>query len=76
MDDKIKHTLMAARIEIESLRRTNEILAAQSKVLDVFAAAFGLLKKDVGMGIDVVWKIDEIMNDKNKYEDIDRILNE
>jgi hypothetical protein len=53
----LKSTLINARQEIIQLRRANEILQAQMAVVDVFAAALGLEKGQMGMSPDVAWEL-------------------
>ena len=60
----MKHLLMAAKDEIISLRRQNEILRAQMAVVEVFSAALGLKYTGGGMSLDIALelqrKIDEL----------------
>jgi hypothetical protein len=60
----MKQLLNSARCEILELRRTNEVLAAQMAVVEIFAAALGLKRNQGGMAPDIAWelqkKIDEL----------------
>ena len=68
----MENLLNHAKHEIISLRRQNEILAAQMGVVEVFAAALGLKRERGGEAIDVVWelqkKIDELTQPKGREE--------
>ena len=68
----MENLLNHAKHEIVSLRRQNEILAAQMGVVEVFAAALGLKRERSGGAIDVVWelqkKIDELTQPKEREE--------
>ena len=61
---QMKQLLNSARCEILELRRTNEVLAAQMAVVEIFAAALGLKRNQGGMSPDIAWelqkKIDEL----------------
>lgn len=61
---ELESLLNNARIEILQLRRTNEILSAQMSIVNVFAAALGLKKNEMGQTVDIAWllqrKIDEM----------------
>jgi hypothetical protein len=56
-EQNVKQLLLQARNEILDLRRRNEILAAQMGVVEVFAAALGLKRNEVGMAPDVAWSL-------------------
>ncbi len=60
----MKQLLNSARCEILELRRTNEVLAAQMTVVEIFAAALGLKRNQGSMAPDIAWelqkKIDEL----------------
>jgi len=68
----MENLLNHAKHEIVSLRRQNEILAAQMGVVEVFAAALGLKRERGGAAIDVVCelqkKIDELTQPKEREE--------
>jgi hypothetical protein len=53
MRDLLAHAMQ----EITFLRRQNELLMAQTGVIEVFAAALGLRKSHGGAEIDVVWDL-------------------
>ena len=61
---QMKQLLNSARCEILELRRTNEVLAAQMAVVEIFAAALGLKRNLSGKAPDIAWelqkKIDEL----------------
>lgn len=65
----MKDLLNRAKHEIWQLRRANEILQAQIAVVDVFAAALGLEKGQVGMTIDVAWELQQEIDKIEKEED-------
>jgi hypothetical protein len=62
--ENIKELLNSARHEILDLRHRNEILGAQTAVVEVFAVALGLKRNEYVASVDVAWrlqrKIDEI----------------
>ena len=66
----MKQLLNSARCEILELRRTNEVLAAQMAVVEIFAAALGLKRNQGGMAPDIAWelqkKIDELEAQPNQ----------
>ncbi len=66
----MKQLLNSARCEILELRRTNEVLAAQMAVVEIFAAALGLKRNRGGMSPDITWelqkKIDELDGQPNQ----------
>ena len=49
--------LKSAKQELDYLRRQNELLSAQVRVVDVFAAAVGLTGKGNGAEIDLAWEL-------------------
>jgi hypothetical protein len=53
----MKHLLLNAKHEIETLRRRNEILQAQADVVAAFSAALFGPRGQQGMSIDVVWEL-------------------
>lgn len=55
----MKHTLLAAKHEIEALRRRNEILQAKVEVMDLFACVFHTSPATYNppMGVDVSWEL-------------------
>ena len=66
----MKQLLNSARCEILELRRTNEVLAAQMAVVEIFAAALGLKHNPGCMSPDIAWelqkKIDELDGQPNQ----------
>ena len=68
----MENLLNHAKHEIISLRRQNEILAAQMGVVEVFAAALGLKRERGVEAIDVVCelqkKIDELTQPTDREE--------
>jgi hypothetical protein len=62
---ELEHTLAAAAQEISSLRRDNEILRAKVEVLDFLELLFFTKPNypTVGMGEDIVWKLQQAMKD-------------
>jgi hypothetical protein len=69
----MKDLLNRARHEIISLRRDNEILAAQVGIVNVFAVALGLKPANQGASIDVAWElereIDQLISKEKKNAD-------
>lgn len=55
----LRHTLMQAKDEIQRLRHSNELLAAQAYVVEVFASALGMRRSPTGETVDIVWYIDD-----------------
>ena len=55
----MKHLLQNAKLEIQQLRRANEILNAKVEVVEIFAAALLGRRPQGGMAPDVVWEIDK-----------------
>lgn len=53
----LKHLLMDAKQEIESLRRRNEILQAKAEVVEAFSAALLGPRAQMGVSVDVVWSL-------------------
>ena len=51
--------LNEAKEEIVRLRRRNEILEAEISIVEIFAAALGLKRGERGMGLDVVYSLEE-----------------
>jgi hypothetical protein len=51
-----KNTILNAIQEIEQLRRSNQLLAAQVRVLDILAAIV-LPQREQGMSPDIVWQL-------------------
>jgi len=74
MDLDIKHLLMQAKQEIESLRRHNEILAARNDVVEIFAMAVdpGRRHRSIGMGEDIAWRIAERLREEECKEAAER----
>lgn len=64
----MKHVLIEAKNEINSLRRRTEILEAQMGIVEVFAAALGLKHNEGGLHPDVVWKIQEKIDELDRLE--------
>lgn len=58
----MKHLLMNAKHEIESLRRRNEILQAKVDVVEAFSAALLGPRREGGMSIDVVWSLQKAID--------------
>ena len=59
---RFREVLAHAREEIRGLRRSNELMAAQVHVIDVLdRATRGVSGPSQGMGIDVVWQINELL---------------
>lgn len=56
-DKSMKALLIQARSEILSLRRRNELLAAQVAVVEVFSVALGLRPEPGGMTPDIAWEL-------------------
>ena len=59
----MKDLLNSARHEILDLRRRNEILSAQMAVVEIFAAALGLKRNEMGASVDVAWQLDKAINE-------------
>lgn len=59
----MKDLLNSARHEILDLRRRNEMLSAQMAVVEVFAAALGLKRNEMGASVDVAWQLDKAINE-------------
>lgn len=58
-ENQMRELMQRAAFEIRDLRRRNEFLEAQMLVVDVFAAALGLKRRDSSsMTIDIVWEIE------------------
>jgi hypothetical protein len=53
----MRHLLTNALHEIESLRRRNEILQAQSDVVAVFSAALLGRPQPMGMAVDIAYEL-------------------
>lgn len=64
----MKHLLMDAKHEIESLRRRNELLNAKVEVFEVFAAALLGPRPQMGMAIDVAWSLQKEIDKLNGVE--------
>lgn len=65
--------------EIGALRQRNKVLSAQLDVVHIFARALGMHQSPMGMGEDVKWKLDMIVEDlKNEKirEDVEASTNE
>ena len=62
----MKHLLMEAKNEIVSLRRQNELLAAQVRVVNIFEAALFGPRPQQGMSPDVVWAIEKKLVELDK----------
>lgn len=57
--------LRQARNEIQMLRRRNEQLAGRAMAYDVVEKIMGFVPPPggpIGMGVDVIWRIDELLN--------------
>ena len=53
----MKQLLIAAKIEIEELRRHNDRMTSQLAIVNVFAAALGLEPDSPPVKPDVVWEL-------------------
>ena len=67
MENLLRH----AKQEIISLRRQNEILAAQMGVVEVFAAALGLKRERGVEAIDVVWELQKKIDELTQPTDLE-----
>ena len=56
---KDKELLRYAANEIRSLRKTVEIQSAKLEIVDVFAAALGLKRNSGAATVDIVWEIEQ-----------------
>jgi hypothetical protein len=61
----MKHLLNEARDEIVRLRRANEILGAKVEMIELFACVLHTTpaRASVGMGEDVAWKLQQMVED-------------
>ena len=64
--NSMKKLLIEAKNEIQSLRRSNEILTAQMGIVEVFAAALGLKRGHPGASLDVVWALQQKIDELNQ----------
>lgn len=62
----MKHLLNQAKHEIIELRRQNELLAAQIRVVNIFEAALFGPRPSRGMTPDVVWELDKKIDELEK----------
>lgn len=77
----MKNTLIAAKLEIEQLRKQKQLLEAQMAVVHIFGAAVGYKKPGEGMRHpDVVYQLNnlikgigDIENDRTEKEKIGAI---
>lgn len=69
----MKQLLNSARCEILELRHRNEVLAAQMGVVEIFAAALGLKRNEVGMAPDVAWELQRQIDELDKEDSETRI---
>ncbi len=61
----VDNVLRSARDEIRTLRRHNEIMAAQLHVIDVLdRATRGVSGRSEGMSIDIAWQIDQLLAER------------
>ena len=58
------HLLRRAAEDIRTLRRRNEILSAQMRVVEIFGAALsGRGGSGIAMGEDIAWALDRAIHD-------------
>lgn len=60
----MKALLLEAAMEIERLRRQNEIMGAQLEVVEIFRAALLGPRTPQGMAVDVAWKLRQAVDGK------------
>ena len=53
----MKHLLIDAKHEIDTLRRRNELLQAKVDVVEVFSAALLGVPRNMGATIDISWQL-------------------
>ena len=62
----MKELLVNAMHEIIELRRQNELLNAQIRVVNIFEAALFGQRPSQGMSLDVVWALQKQINELDK----------
>lgn len=67
----MKQLLLHAKHEITTLRRQNDRLEAQMKVVRIFGVVSGALRLGQGEGMapDVLWEIDQALQELEEQED-------
>ena len=64
----MKDTLKSAIEEIRTLRRSNEILYAQVRVMETFRAALFGDERPQGASVDVVWQLEKLVRELENPE--------
>ena len=64
MNEELKHILQEAVGEIRHLRRQNEVLSAQVRIIEIFEMAlFSQPNRNGIMSPDVAWRIEQLLQE-------------
>ena len=64
----MKDTLKLALEEIRTLRKSNEVLYAQVRVMETFRAALLGPERPQGMSVDVAWQLEKLVREMDGPE--------